>query len=196
MTDNHSPDWFAPPQKRGRRWRRHLDRLGRAWTLPPERRVRRLIHMLEAATRLDEQPSRRAEVAYLLGCHYADAGEAPRAARMFECAYHDDDAYVTASVLVFACLKRHVRPDRGLLEHALESWRELRQPTLLRWRRERQLLRLAALPSPETPAVPDLDATLQALRLVPIRRLRDEIDRQHSAGAARPADSALRAAGP
>lgn len=142
--------------------------------MAPARRVVRLERMLAAAGRLDEQPSRRAEVAYLLGCHYADAADFYQAARMFECAFHDDDAYVTASVLVFACLRQQVAPDGDFLNQAVQSWRELRQPRLLGQRRERQLLRVAD--SPTRARTRPRELVIDALGQVPIRLLRRRIE--------------------
>lgn len=162
---------LRPAHKRGARWRRHLDRLAAHWRRQGAGRGVRLRRLMEAAGRLDEQPARRAEIAYLLGCHALDAGDIPTAVRAFECAYHDDDAYSTACVLVFACLKQEVDPDRPLLDDVVLSWQELRKPKLLEHARERELLTAVtgeAISAPRTALTP-----AAAFRLVPIRRLQD-----------------------
>ena len=155
--------------------------------------------MVQAASRLDEQPSRRAEPAYLLGCHFAAAGDFASAARMFQCAFHDDDAYSTACVLVFACLKQQVRPGEEFLDHVLESWGELKRPALLRSERERALLERTGWPAEAAADLPD--PLLAALRRVPIARLRRELDERVGTAAAgqtargRSARTPIRAAG-
>lgn len=128
---------------------------------------------MEAGGRLDEQPARRAEAAYLLGCHCFDTGDVARAVRMFECAYHDDDDYVTAAVLVFACLMLEVNPEGCVRESLMESWKKLRCPALLSRPRERALLAaVAGKPLPD--AVRGLSPEA-ALAWIPIRRLRDAL---------------------
>ncbi len=79
---------------------------------------------------------------YLLGKEMVQANDLNAAARAFGMAYHQDVDLTSAAVLTFSCLKaaRSMQPE--LKSQFIQTWMEMKSPTLARHRSERAILML------------------------------------------------------
>jgi hypothetical protein len=114
-----------------------LDEL-RPWRdLEPGERVKRLEQWLSGEARSGPE---RAAGLVMLGCAWLDRGRPALAARPFQVAYHAEPDYVSALVLAFACVKPGGDTSEGMLRKLLETWHEVRRPSMGTSRWERALL--------------------------------------------------------
>lgn len=114
-----------------------LETLCRYLDLSPGERVRWIEEWLAEKDRPGRE---RAAGLILLGCAWLDRGMPEQAARPFQMAYHAEPEFISALVLAFTCMKVNRHTSGLLLEKTIETWAEVRRPTLGRSHWERMLL--------------------------------------------------------
>jgi hypothetical protein len=88
---------------------------------------------------------------YLLGCAYLQEGRPRLAARAFGVAHHADWQLESAALLTFACLKAAEGPDSDVIQQAVQTWREMREPDLFHHVPDRIMLTGLAATAPALP---------------------------------------------
>ncbi len=90
---------------------------------------------------------------YLLGCAHLAECRTTQAARAFGMAHHRDCHMETAAMFTFACLKAADGKESDLVEQVLDTWREMKQPDVMRRAEDRLMIQsLAATEQPPASA--------------------------------------------
>lgn len=93
---------------------------------------------------------------YLIGCAHLHEYRTKQAARAFGIAHHADCNLETAALLAFACLKAADGKDSDIVEQIITTWREMKQPDVLRQKQDRLLLACLESTTGKMPDLPPL----------------------------------------